>query len=409
MNLNLKPNTASRNYSLLLHVTGPDRPGITAMLTGHLSQANYQILDMGQYVTHGLLSLSLLVAPEKNCVQNDVLKDILFDTKALGLNCEFQIFQNDHQAPPKRNEMLSEEWALTLVDETQISLKLLAEITAFLASEKINIYRIDHPAIQSEQKMLEIILHVPTDHRLSNNELKTHLLSLGHKYKNDLSFVRNDLFRFHKRLIVFDMDSTLTEGEVIDELAKIHHVEKEVSSITREAMNGKFDFAESLRQRVSLLKGLKQESIEEVKQNMVFSSGSREFMKTIKQLGFKTAVVSGGFKPFVEHVKKELGLDYAFGNELEMNNGEVTGKLVGRMIDADAKSEILETLAQAESIHLQQVVAVGDGSNDLKMLLKAGLGIAYHAKEVVKKNTSSHLTYGPMTNLLTFLGIPHNF
>ncbi len=380
------------------------------MLTGHLAKANYHILDMGQYVTHGLLSLSLLVSGQNNALENNVLKDILFDTKSLGLHCEFQIFDEKNPSPPpaNRTETLSEEWALTLVDEKEISLKLLAEITKFLAKEKINIYRIDHPAIQSEQKMLEIVLQVPLNHSLSTNDLKSQLLALGHKHKNDLSFVRNDLFRFHKRLIVFDMDSTLTEGEVIDELAKLHNIESEVAQITQATMEGKLDFAESLKKRVALLKGLDQASIDKVKREITFSQGSKEFIRTIKKLGFKTAVVSGGFKPFVEYVKKELNLDYAFGNELEMQNGYLTGKLIGRIIDSDGKAEILETLAQAESIHLQQVVAVGDGSNDLKMLLKAGLGIAYHAKDVVKRNTSSHLSFGPMTNLLTFLGIPHS-
>jgi phosphoserine phosphatase len=204
------------------------------------------------------------------------------------------------------------------------------------------------------------------------------------------------------------MDSTLTVGEVIDELAKLNGQEHAVGAITKRAMNGEIDFNDSLKQRVALLKGLPAAQIEKVKSEMIFSKGVREVIATIKQLGMKTAVVSGGFKPFVEHVKKELGLDYAFGNELEIKDGIVTGIVTGRIIDSQAKAEILETLAQAESIHLQQVVAVGDGSNDLKMLTKAGLGIAFHAKDVVKNHTASHLSFGPMTNLLTFLGLPQS-
>jgi len=398
-----------KTFALLLHITGPDRPGITAMLTKHLAQAHYQMLTMGQYVTHGLLSLSILVrakdlSNESNSF-SEVLKDILFDTKAIGLHCDFQIFDQDQETPNARVNPSHEEWSLTLVDEKEISMDLLAAISGYLAAEKINIYRIDHPAVESRHKVLEILLHIP-EHQ-APYEIKSKLLSMGHKHQCDLSFVKNDIFRFHKRLIVFDMDSTLTEGEVIDELAKLCGKSKEVEEITKAAMNGKIDFTTSLKERVALLKGLPVNQVELVKKNMVFSKGAKEVISTIKQLGMKTAVVSGGFRPFVDHVKKELGLDYAFGNELEVDQmGHLTGVVTGRIIDAFAKAEILETLAQAESIHLQQVVAVGDGSNDLKMLTKAGLGIAFHAKDVVKNNTSSHLSFGPMTNLLTFLGLP---
>ncbi|MFN8369280.1 MAG: phosphoserine phosphatase SerB [Bacteriovoracaceae bacterium] len=231
-------------------------------------------------------------------------------------------------------------------------------------------------------------------------------MKLGQLHFVDLAFLKDDIFRRSKRLIVFDMDSTLIQMEVIDELAAAYNVGDKVKKITERAMNGEIDFNHSLMERVGLLKGLNSNVLQGILERLPLTPGTEDFIKTVKKLGYKTAIVSGGFTHFANALKEKLGIDYAFANELDIEDKILTGKVKGTIINAEQKALLVDLIAQKEGISLEQVVAIGDGANDLPMLAKAGMGIAFHAKEIVKQKASYHLSHGPMTSILYFLGIP---
>ena len=251
---------------------------------------------------------------------------------------------------------------------------------------------------------MEISTSIPT--LLDTKALKSELMQVSTAHKIDVAFLKDNVFRRNKRMIVFDMDSTLIQAEVIDELAELCGVGKEVKEITHRAMNGEIDFDESLRLRVSKLKGLDVSRMQEVLENLPLTPGVEEFIKTIKLLGYKVALISGGFSYFADALKKRLGLDYSFANELEIKDGKLTGMVTGTIVNANQKAILVKLISQQENISLEQVVAIGDGANDLPMLATAGLGIAFHAKDVVRKAAQQHLSHGPMTSILYFLGIP---
>jgi phosphoserine phosphatase len=221
-----------------------------------------------------------------------------------------------------------------------------------------------------------------------------------------VAFLKDNVFRRNKRLIVFDMDSTLIQTEVIDELADLCGVGEEVKLITHRAMNGEIDFDESLKLRVSKLKGLDTKKMQEILDRLPLTPGVEDFLRTVKNLGYKVALISGGFTFFADALKAKLGLDYSFANELEIVDGRLTGNVKGTIVNANQKAILVKLIAQQENISLEQVVAIGDGANDLPMLATAGLGIAFHAKDIVRKEAQQHMSHGPMTSILYFLGIP---
>jgi phosphoserine phosphatase len=238
--------------------------------------------------------------------------------------------------------------------------------------------------------------------------LKLDLMQISNKYTVDLAFLYDDSLRSDKRLVVFDMDSTLIRAEVIDEMAASLGIGNKVKEITERTMNGELDFDRSLRERVMLLKGMPRKNLEEIMGRLPLMPGVEKFIKTIKGMGLKTAIVSGGFRYFAENLRAQLGIDYAFANELEWDGDLLSGKVAGRIINAQVKANILEELARKEGLRLEQVIAIGDGANDLLMLAKAGMGIAFHAKEKVRREASLNVGHGPMTTILYYLGIPGN-
>lgn len=237
---------------------------------------------------------------------------------------------------------------------------------------------------------------------------KQDAMNLSHQYQTDMALIPHDHQRTNAKLIVFDMDSTLIQHEVIDEMATVFGIGDKVKAITERAMNGELNFDQSLTERVSLLKGLKREDMETILSRLHLTPGVETLIREVRKKGIKTAIVSGGFKFFAEHFKNRLGMDYAFANELEFDGDTLTGKVKGKIINAEEKARLVEELAARENISLDQVVAVGDGANDLLMLLKAGFGIAFHAKEKVRKEARYQVGFGTMTTLLYFLGIPGN-
>jgi phosphoserine phosphatase len=230
-------------------------------------------------------------------------------------------------------------------------------------------------------------------------------MQLTHSFNIDIAFQREGIYRRNRRLFVFDMDSTLIQGEVIDELARLNSVGERVSAITAAAMRGELDFKQSFTQRVSLLKGLPETRVRELLHSIPLAEGAERLISTLKSLGYKTAVLSGGFSFFGKHLQKLLGLDYVFANELEIEDGTVTGRVAGEIVDGKKKADLLQALAEKENISLDQVVAVGDGANDLPMLNVAGMGIAFHAKPMVRSSARHAVSYLGLDSLLYLIGV----
>lgn len=386
---------------ILVTVSGPDCPGITARLMKIISTYSVDILDMGQAVTHGLLSLSFVLglnSVEKNSNGN-VLKDLLFEANLMGLTLSYKVVEEFISTP----EMEGDKFIVTCVSPSKVTASFVADLSQTLATYKINIERIDKVSPR-EFSSMEVTTSIPKN--LDTKKLKEDLMRVSTKHKIDVAFLKDNVFRRNKRLIVFDMDSTLIQTEVIDELADLCGVGDEVKKITHRAMNGEIDFDESLKLRVAKLKGLETSRMQEVLEKLPLTPGVEDFIKTIKTLGYKVALISGGFNFFADALKIRLGLDYSFANELQIEDGKLTGHVTGTIVNANQKAILVKLIAQQENISLEQVVAIGDGANDLPMLATAGLGIAFHAKDVVKKEAQQHLSHGPMTSILYFLGIP---
>lgn len=388
------------SQSILVTVSGPDQPGITSRLMKILVKNNTKLMDMGQAVTHGLLSLSFLLDMDKQDENPLVLKDLLFETKKLNMNLDFQVLEQEKKLP-----VPVEKYILSCASQFPITAAFMGDVASLFSSYGINIQRIDN---MSEDGFRSVDVAATSDRALDTTKIKFELMNLSNIHKIDAAFMRDNVFRFNKRLIVFDMDSTLIQAEVIDEMAASYGIGDKVKDITERAMNGELNFDEALRERVSLLKGMPRKNMDEIMHRLPLTPGAEKFIKTVKLLGFKTAIVSGGFRYFAENLRARLGIDYAFANELEWDGDKLSGKVRGQIVNAQQKAFILELLAQQEHIHLEQVVAVGDGANDLPMLAKAGLGIAFHAKDKVKREARHQMSHGPMTSILYFLGIPGN-
>lgn len=387
----------------LVHVTvsGPDHPGITAELMKSLMHSEAKIIDMGQSITHGLLSLSFLLdfQNDKEPLNSKALKDLEKVASKMKVQLDFELITEEHKSRRR-----GDKYILSCVALDGITAGFLFEISNILSSNNINIQRIEN-VTGSEFKSLEILLTAHSEN-VDWEKVKGNLLNTSNKYKTDLALLRDNVWRRNKRLIVFDMDSTLIQSEVINEMAALYNQGEAVSEITEKAMNGEIDFDESLKQRVALLKGMPEELMEKVRDSIELTEGVEDFVQTVKELGYKVGIISGGFQYYADYFKNKLKLDYAFANHLEIKDGKLTGEINGSIVNAEKKAMLVDMLAQQENINLEQVVAIGDGANDLLMLSKAGLGIAFHAKEIVKRNAKQHMSHGPMTSILYFLGIP---
>ncbi|MBC76209.1 MAG: phosphoserine phosphatase SerB [Halobacteriovoraceae bacterium] len=387
---------------VLVTISGPDHPGITAALMNCICKSKARIEDMGQSITHGLLSLSILLNMTKAEGEQDnspLIKDLLFTAKKMGVELDFEIIEDKEmiKAP-------GDKYILSCVSLGGITSDFIYDISKTLADNNINIQRIEN-VTENEFKSLEIGTRAESQD-VQWEQVKEQLINLSNKHETDLALLKDDVWRRNKRLIVFDMDSTLIQSEVIVEMAKAHGVGDKVHEITERAMEGHLNFDESLVERVRLLKGLREDLLQEIVEEIKLTEGVEDFVKTVKALGYKVAIISGGFTYFANYFKERLGIDYAFANDLHIENGVLTGDIKGSIVNAEKKAMLVDLLAQQEGIRLEQVVAIGDGANDLHMLAKAGLGIAFHAKEIVKQSAKQHMSHGPMTSILYFLGIP---
>ncbi len=382
---------------IAISVYGLDKPGIIYGISKVLADNNVNIVDIEQNVLQGLFVMFIIGDVEKCAVPIDDLKRQLEETgKNLGVHVHLTPF-----VKPRQKE--KNLYVITVLGKDRVG--IVRDITKILLEHKVNI---EKTTLTARDRLISIEFVVDIGNA-NPNEIKKQLKEEVESYGLDIVIQPYSIFKREKRLIVFDMDSTIVDAEIIDELAKAAGVEREVREITRKAMEGKLDYKQALIERVKLLKGLPVEVLEKIYNQIELTEGAKELIQALKRAGYKIALVSGGFTYFTEKLKKELGLDYAFGNELEIKDGKLTGRLKGRIIDAEEKARIIEELARKEGISKENIVAVGDGANDRIMIENAGLGIAFNAKKVLKEVADGTLSKENLIGLASILKLPEEF
>ena len=392
-----------------VNISGVDKPGLTTALTSILAQYDATILDIGQENIHKSLTLAILfkTTPDQS---GFIMKDLLFKASELGVQIRFTpISREDYDAWVARQG--KNRYIVTLLGRS-VNARQIADVTQVIFEHGLNIDAIrrltGRPPLESGDEnttkaCIEISVRGSLDTK-GREAMQNALLELP-KDGLDISFQKDDIYRRSRRLICFDMDSTLVHTECIDELAARAGVGDQVREITAQAMRGEIDFTESFTRRVALLKGLDESVMEDIARNLPYNEGLERMMKILKMVGYKTAILSGGFTYFGRHLQQKFGFDYVYANELEIMDGKLTGRYIGDVVDGRRKAELLRLLCQVEGINLAQSVAVGDGANDLPMLSLAGLGIAYHAKPKVKAGAKQSLSSIGLDGILYFLGL----
>ena len=392
---------------ILIRISGKDRMGLTASIMEVLAHYDAQILDIGQADIHSTLSLGILIRID-DAASGHVMKDLLFKATEMGVTIGFEpVPHDDYEAWAGRQG--KNRYILTVIGRSLSAAQIYA--AAKVVSEHgLNIdairrltgrMSIDHPE-RNVRACVEFSVRGSLEDRQS---LQKQLMSLSEQSGLDFSFQKDDMYRRMRRLICFDMDSTLIQAECIDEMARRHGVYEQVSAITARAMRGEIDFKESFTERVALLKGLDVSVMQEIADNLPITEGTDRLMSVLKTCGYKIAILSGGFTFFGEYLQKRYGIDYVYANELEVGeDGRLTGRYVGEVVDGRRKADLLRLIAQTEKVNIAQTIAVGDGANDLPMLLEAGLGIAFHSKPRVKESARQSLSSIGLDGVLYFLG-----
>ncbi|MBE0392967.1 MULTISPECIES: phosphoserine phosphatase SerB [unclassified Flavobacterium] len=392
---------------ILLKVSGQDKPGVTAGLTSILANYEATILDIGQADIHDTLSLGILFEIKAGSSSAPVLKDLLFKAYELQIKVKFTpISIEDYENWVKGQS--KKRYIVNILGETLAAAQLSA-VTQVLSDLNLNIYAIKRltgrvSIIEKGQYPRSCVQLSISGNILDKSLITAKFMEISRTLNVDISFQEDNIYRRNRRLVCFDMDSTLIQTEVIDELADLAGVGEQVRAITESAMNGEIDFGESFKQRMALLEGLSEEVLQKVAVNLPITQGAHRLMKALKYYGYKTAILSGGFTYFGKYLQKELGIDYVHANELEIIDGKLTGKYLGDIVDGKKKAELLQAIADKEGIHINQTIAVGDGANDLPMLNLAGLGIAFHAKPKVKESASTSISSLGLDGVLYLLG-----
>ncbi|EFB32800.1 phosphoserine phosphatase SerB [Segatella oris F0302] len=405
-------NIEGKEEQILIRITGQDRPGLTAAVMGILARYNARILDIGQADIHSTLSLGILIRID-DMHSGQVMKELLFKAEELNVNIGFAPISDDEYESWVDHQGKN-RYILTVIGRS-LSAKQIAAATKIIAEQGLNIdfirrmtgrMSIKYPE-RNVRACIEFSLRgTPKDREL----MQSKLMHLASEQEIDFSFQRDDMYRRMRRLICFDMDSTLIQTECIDELAARAGVGDKVKAITERAMRGEIDFKESFTERVALLKGLDVSVMQDIAEHMPITEGADRLMSVLKRCGYKIAILSGGFTFFGEQLRRRYGIDYVYANELEIDeNGKLTGHYVGDIVDGKRKAELLKLIAQVEQVNLAQTIAVGDGANDLPMIAEAGLGIAFHAKPRVKATAQQSINNIGLDGVLYFLGFKDSY
>ncbi|MBD5345889.1 MAG: phosphoserine phosphatase SerB [Bacteroides sp.] len=395
---------------ILINISGNDHPGVTAALTAILADHKAEILDIGQSNIHHILSLGFLIKTDSE-KSGDIMKDILFKSYDLNVRVRFTpVAEADYMEWVGRQGRT--RWIITILGR-RLDASHIAEVSRVVAEQELNIDAIRRltgrvPLDENEDEQnhsKQCVEFSVRGNPRDRSAMQDAFMRLASKGEVDISLQEDNMYRRCRRLICFDMDSTLIGTEVIDELAERAGVGDKVKEITERAMRGEIDFNESFRERVALLKGLNTNVMQDIAEKLPITEGLDRLMTVLKRTGYKTAILSGGFTYFGNYLKQRFGFDYVYANELEVDeNGCLTGRALGEIVDGKRKAELLKVMAQVEQVDIQQTVAVGDGANDLPMLSTAGLGIAFHAKPKVKANADQSLSTIGLDGILYFLG-----
>ncbi len=396
---------------ILISISGSDKPGVTSAITEILARYEADILDIGQADIHHTLSLGFLVKTDE-AQSGNMMKDLLFKATEMGVNVRFSPITPDGYRDWV-NRQGKNRWIITTLGR-KLTARHLSMVAAEIARQGLNIDSIQRltgrPPLDDEEPLTKSCVEFSVRGNPNDlHEMQHRLMTITSDEGIDISLQQDTIFRRSRRLVCFDMDSTLIRTEVIDELAEHAGVGDQVRAITASAMRGEIDFAESFTRRVALLKGLDASVMDDIARNLPITEGLDRMITVLKRAGYKTAILSGGFTYFGQYLKQRYGFDYVYANELEICNGKLTGRYVGDIVDGKRKAELLRIIAQVENIDIQQTIAVGDGANDLPMLATAGLGIAFHAKPKVKQSAQQSISTIGIDGILYFIGFKDSY
>ncbi|MFW5801992.1 MAG: phosphoserine phosphatase SerB [Spirochaeta sp.] len=391
----------------LITLSGDDKPGITSRFTSIFAEYDVNVLDIGQSVIHNTLSLGFLIEIPKVTDSADILKEVLYTGYKIGVHVKFRQVSAESYGDWVDSQG-KHRYIISLLGR-KLTARQIAAVTSIVYEQGLNIDVISRLSgrvpIEGPSPVGKASVEISVRGKPQNLEsMKASFLHVTQEYGIDIAFQEDNIYRRNRRLVCFDMDSTLIQTEVIVELARRAGVGDEVHRVTEAAMRGEIDFAESFRRRIALLKGLDEAVLQEVAENLPLTEGAETLVTTLHELGYKTAILSGGFTYFGHYLQQKLGFHYVYANELEIKDGKLTGRHLGEIVDGAKKAEYLQAIAEKEHIRLEQVIAIGDGANDLPMINLAGLGIAFQAKPIVKESAEHAISSMGLDGVLYLLG-----